>query len=59
MVYASPWAGTPAVRQSLLEFDVQTRQVSDDLAVRSKARRTGGTTLGTQGNGVRQGPTRS
>ena len=55
----SPRAGTPAVRQSLLEFDVQTRQVSDDLAVRSKARRTGGTTLGTQGNGVRQGPTRS
>ena len=41
------------------ELDVETRQVSEDLAVRAKARRTGGTTLGTQGNGVRQGPTRS
>ena len=37
----------------------QRRKASDDLAIRSKARRTGGTTLGTQGNGVRQGPTRS
>ena len=56
---ASQRARTPAVRQGLLEFDVQTRQFSNDLAIGSKARRTGGTTLGTQGDGFRQGPTRS